>query len=180
MAAKSIGPLTPIATTAAATVARAVIERIFRRPAAPGSLQWRSFAETEVRLAIEALRSRSWRIGRQWSVIRRRGSIWMTPNSGTRLVRHDDSRLASNERGRLQSRTSRPRLPDTRQACLGRFRRVPRLCHHGRPTARANRQGGHACACGSGPSGRGGGATGARRWRADIAPALALRPTDQR
>jgi hypothetical protein len=48
------GPLAPISMTAAARVARQIVERIFRCPAVPGSLQWRGFAENEVRLAIEA------------------------------------------------------------------------------------------------------------------------------
>jgi hypothetical protein len=49
-----INPLTPIATTAAATVARHIVERIFRCKAVPGSLQWRSYCELEIKLAIEA------------------------------------------------------------------------------------------------------------------------------
>jgi hypothetical protein len=48
------GPPAPVSTTDAATVARQIVERIFQCPAVPGSLQWRDFAETEVRLAIEA------------------------------------------------------------------------------------------------------------------------------
>ena len=72
--------------------------------------------------------------------------------------------LAPNERGRIQSRTTRPRLPNTRHACLGRVRRVPQLRHQRRPTARANRSGWHARSRGSCASGRGGGACQAASW----------------
>jgi hypothetical protein len=47
-------PLSPISQTANAAVAASVVERIYRHKAPPGSLQWRTFAETEVRLALDA------------------------------------------------------------------------------------------------------------------------------
>jgi hypothetical protein len=52
-----IGPLRPIHNIANATVARNIVERIFRCKAVPGSLQWRAFVETEIRLALDAVRS---------------------------------------------------------------------------------------------------------------------------
>jgi hypothetical protein len=54
MAENRLGPLAPISNGANSTVERAVVEGIFRCPAVPGSPQWRSFCETEVRLALDA------------------------------------------------------------------------------------------------------------------------------
>jgi hypothetical protein len=47
-------PLVPIDSSAGATVARHVVERIRNCKAIPGSLEWRTFCETEVRLALDA------------------------------------------------------------------------------------------------------------------------------
>jgi hypothetical protein len=49
-----MGPLRPIHNIANATIARNIVERIYRCKAVPGSPQWRSFAETEIRLALDA------------------------------------------------------------------------------------------------------------------------------
>jgi hypothetical protein len=47
-------PLAPIDSSANTTVARHVVERIRNCKAIPGSLEWRTFCETEVRLALDA------------------------------------------------------------------------------------------------------------------------------
>jgi hypothetical protein len=48
-----INPLSPISRLANAAVARSVVKRILDREAS-SSLEWRTFAETEVRLALDA------------------------------------------------------------------------------------------------------------------------------
>jgi hypothetical protein len=50
-------PLAPIDSSANTTIARHVVERIRTCKAVPGSLQWRTFCETEVRLALDAAAS---------------------------------------------------------------------------------------------------------------------------
>jgi hypothetical protein len=47
-------PLAPIDRSANATIARHVVERIRNCKAIPGSLEWRTFCETEVRLTLDA------------------------------------------------------------------------------------------------------------------------------
>jgi hypothetical protein len=47
-------PLAPIDNSANARIARHVVERIRNCKAIPGSLEWRTFCETEVRLTLDA------------------------------------------------------------------------------------------------------------------------------
>jgi hypothetical protein len=53
MANRCLGPLRPIHNIANEILARGIAERIFRCKAVPGSPQWRSFVETEIRLALD-------------------------------------------------------------------------------------------------------------------------------
>jgi hypothetical protein len=46
-------PLAPIDGSASTTIARHVVERVRNCKAIPGSLKWRTFCETEVRLALD-------------------------------------------------------------------------------------------------------------------------------
>jgi hypothetical protein len=52
MAGISIGPLRPIHHIAVDVIARDTAERIFRCRAVPGSPQWRSYVEGQIRHAI--------------------------------------------------------------------------------------------------------------------------------
>jgi hypothetical protein len=57
MAPNRLGPLQPIATSANATVARALTSRLIEYHNAKsecGSHRWRSYCETEMRLALDA------------------------------------------------------------------------------------------------------------------------------
>ena len=48
-----INPLSPVSLTANAAIARSVVERIYDYEAS-SSLDWRTFAETEIALALDA------------------------------------------------------------------------------------------------------------------------------
>ena len=54
MATRKVGPLAPIANSANAIVARALVHKIMHHKAAVGSLEWKTFAQDEIRLALDA------------------------------------------------------------------------------------------------------------------------------